>query len=121
MSGSMLNTTAVPLLRHMSLSLDNGLPADVICFGTTDADEVPLSCHIDRCAAMNTGNLLLHMWIIRTYHEIVMKYEQCDDSNPFQPITLDCVILSLEEERASGKLSAVVTYKTRYTKENGIC
>ena len=68
---------------------------------------------------MNTGSLLLHMWIITTYPDIVLSYEQYNDANSFQPITLDCAIPASEVEKESGKLSAVITYKTRYCDKDG--
>ena len=47
MLGSLLNVTSTPILRPMPLSLDNGLPAAVLRFGSTDDNKVALSCHID--------------------------------------------------------------------------
>ena len=59
------------------------------------------------------------MWIMTTYPEIVASYERYDDDKPFQPITLDCIVPSSAAEKDSSKLSAVVTYKTRYTDVEG--
>ena len=100
----------------MPLTLDNDLPATVFQFGAACETEIPFSCHLDSCTAMNTGSLLLHMWIITTCPEIVESYEKFDDAVPFQPIMLNCAIPAYEAEKHTGKLSAVVTYKTRYTK-----
>ena len=58
--GSVFNIVNSEGLRHMPLSLDNRLPVAVIRFGTSGTNEVPFSCHIDSCVAMNTANLLLH-------------------------------------------------------------
>ena len=66
---------------------------------------------------MNMVNLLLCMWIITIYPEIVKRYKQYDDSKHFQPITLDCAIPASEAEHENGKLSVVLTYKTRYSKK----
>ena len=103
----------------MPLSLDNNIPSTVIRFGASDDNEVAFSCHLDSCAAMNTGNSLLHMWIMTTYPEIIASYERYDDDEPFQPITLYCEVPSSAAEKDTSKLSAVVTYKTRYTDVNG--
>ena len=118
-SGSLLNTNGQSELRHMPLSLDNGLPAAVLRFGTNDANEIPFSCHLDSCAAMNTGNLLLHKWIITKYPKIVHSYEEYCDNNPFQPIALDCAVPVSKSDTTSNKLTAVVRYKTRYTDPEG--
>ena len=98
----------------MPLSLDNDLPSTVLRFGSSDDNEISFSCHLDSCAAMNTGNTLLHMWIMTNYPDIVDSYEQFDDSDAFLPITLDCAIPATAAEKDAGKLTAVVTYKTRY-------
>ena len=103
----------------MTLYLDNNLPSTVIIFGTSDNNKVVFSCHLDSCTAMNTGNSLLHMWIMTTYPDIVASYERYNDNEPFQPTTLDCVVPSLAAEKDASKLSTVVTYKIRYTDVNG--
>ena len=119
LTGSLMNVASSTQLRAMPLSLDNVLPAAVFRFGTNSSNEIPFSCHLDSCAAMNTGSLYLHQWIITEYPHIVEKYEQYDDAQPFQPITLDCALPASEAEKTTGKLTAVVTYKTRYVDKEG--
>ena len=99
--------------------LDNNLPSTVIRFGSSDNNDIVFSCHLDSCAAMNTGNSLLHMWIMTTYPEIIASYERYDDDEPFQHITLDCAVPSSAVENDTSNFFAVVTYKTRYTDVNG--
>ena len=86
---SIFNTTAATLLRKMSLPLDNNLPSKVIQFGSSDDNEIAFSCHLDSCTATNTGNSLLHTWIMTTYPDIVASYEAYGDIDVFQPVTLD--------------------------------
>ena len=117
--GTNLNVGSAPNLRAMPLSLDNCLPAAVIRFGTSSENEIPFACHLDSCAAMNTGSLHLHQWIMTKYPHLVEKYEQFDDANPFRPITLDCAVPQSEAEKTTGKLTAVVTYRTRYVDKVG--
>ena len=106
-------------LRHMPLDLDNGLPAIEIRFGLTSTTETCFACHVDSCAAMNTGNLLLHEWIMTTYPEIVCSYEQFDDENPFEPLRLACAV-SIEDVTATyGQLTSIVTYHTQYKNKDG--
>ena len=119
LTGLLMNVASSPELRAMPLPLDNALPATVFRFGTDSSNEIPFSCHLDSCAAMNTGNLRLHQWIITKYPHIVEKYEQYDDVKPFRPITLDCALPASEAEKTAGKLTAVVTYKTRYFDSQG--
>ena len=67
--GSTYNTSIHPTLRQMSLSLDNNIPLTVLRFSTSDINKIVFSCHLDRCAAMNTWNSLLHMLIMTEYPE----------------------------------------------------
>ena len=67
---------------------------------------------------MNVGNLALHQWIVITKPEIFHNYIQFDDKNSFDPIILNCALgrdrnAPLTNDLA-GKLTATVTYKTRY-------
>ena len=107
------------VLRPMSLYVYKGLPAVVITFGSSDDNKNPFYCHLDSYAVMNTCNLLLHMWIITTYPAMLLSCEQYDDVSPFQPITLDYAISAYEAEKNTGKLSDIVTYKTRYNDKEG--
>ena len=117
--GTVLNITPASGLRAMPLSLDNGLPAAVLQFGTDEDNDVEFSCHFDSCAAMNTANLLLHQWIITSYPHIVDSYEQYNDNLPFQPIELDCAIPNADSKDYCNRLTAVVTYNTHYRKPDG--
>ena len=111
--GSLLNVTSTPAVRLMPLSLNNGLPASVLRFGSTDDDKVDFPYHIDSYAAMNTANILLHWWVITTYLDIMHSYEQFDDSFPFNPLELDYVVPNTASNLVYNKLTAVVTYKIR--------
>ena len=76
----------------MSIPLDNDLPEIVLQAGTNDINMISFLCHLDLCTAMNTGNLLLHRYIMMQHPEIIAEYCQYDDSNPFQPICLQVAI-----------------------------
>ena len=64
----------------MSLPVDNNIPLTVLRFGSLDEHEIAFVVHCDSCAAMNTDNELLHMWIMTTYPQIDHKYECLDVS-----------------------------------------
>ena len=119
MSASLLKNT-VTAARHMPLDLDNGLPGILIRFGTEDKNESSFVCLVDTCAAMNTGNLKVHQWIMTQYPEIVAEYVQYDDEQPFQPLKLECAVKDIPtQDDLSGNLTAIVRYWTRYTEPNG--
>jgi hypothetical protein len=119
-TGKVMIHTDHSQLRHMPLDLDNGLPGILVRLGTTDTNEIGIHTHIDTCAAMSTGNLLVHQWFITTYPQCVAEYIQYDDSNPFEPIKLSCAIEDLTAAEAlHGKLTAIVRYNTRYVDTKG--
>jgi len=116
-----------PILNHseercapMSLTVDNKLPGCTLRFGKTEADEVSFICHVDTCAAMSTGNLLLHQWIMTKYPSIIAEYTQYDNSTPFKPIRLSVALKGLDGcDIMKNKLTAVVRYWTPYLDKNG--
>ena len=104
----------------MPLTVDNKLPGCLLRFGKTAEDEVSFICHVDTCAAMSTGNLGLHQWLITKYPAIVAEYTQYDDASPFEPIRLAVALKDLDGcEITKNKLTAVVRYWTPYLDTDG--
>ena len=67
---------------------------------------------------MNTGNLLLHQWIITTYPACFEEYTQFGENNTeFQPIQLQVAINNSDTTTQSDvrRLTAIVKYYTPYT------
>ena len=118
--GVVLSTPSTPPERAIPLAVNNKLPAIAIRFGSNNDDEVQFLCHIDSCAGMNTGNLLLHQWIITNHPDIVESYEEYNDAKPFVPLRLDVAIPTNDaDNNLDNQLTAVVTYKTRYRMADG--
>ena len=126
MTAQIFQTSPNTLLKPMPLDIDNGLPAVAMSFGSPDTPlqkQISFTCHIDSCAAMNTGNMLVHQWIITNYPDIVANYVCYNDKSPFQPIQLLCALKETSishqhtqaEIDAANSLTAVVRYKTPYT------
>ena len=106
------------LIRQMPLELDNGLPGIVLRLGKADEQNASFLCHVDSCAAMNTGNLLLHQYIITHFPDTVAEYIQYDDKEPFEPIRLECAVQDVAKvENEHGKLTAIVRYYTPYVSD----
>ena len=104
----------------MPLELDNGLPGILLRLGQNTQSDTCFLCHVDSCAAMNTGNLLLHQYIITKHPEIVAEYIQYDDVEPFDPIQLQCAVDdSNKTTQDQGKLTAIVRYHTPYQYTDG--
>ena len=52
-------------VRQIPLDLDNGIPCVALRIGKTNNDDtITFLSHVDTCAAMNTGNLLFHKYIM---------------------------------------------------------
>lgn len=100
----------------MPITIDNGLPAVALRFGSTDDDEVNFKVSIDSCAGLNIGNLRLHQWVATTFPHIVQEWIEFDDKEKFEPLSLNCAVEDIKTvENNAGKLTAMVTYFTRYT------
>ena len=103
----------------MPINIDNGLPAIAMRFGISDEKEMSFNVHLDSCAGLNIGNLNVHKWVITTYPYIVKNYIQFDDKDKFEPLGLNCAVNDVKDvENNVGKLTAIVTYYTRYTSVN---
>ena len=99
----------------MPLDVDNGLPGIELWFGNNADNEMGFLCHMDTCAAMNTGNLAVHQWLMSTHPHLVAEYIQFDDITPFEPLRLHCAVADLAKtESMHGKLTAIVRYWLRY-------
>lgn len=100
----------------MFIDIDNGLPAISMRFGNTDEGEVNFKVSIDSCAGLNIGNLKVHQWVATTYPQIIKDWVEFDDREKFEPLALNCALKDLKNTESNvGKLTALVTYLTRYT------
>ena len=108
-------SAAIP---RMPLELSNKLPGIVFQVGPAVGKTVGFLCHLDTCAAMNTGNLRMHQYIMTEHPELVVNFSRYDDRNPFRPIELQCALAEEGNDagtKEANKLIALVTYRTPYT------
>ena len=105
-------------IRSIPLAINNNMPAIELRFGTSIENEITILCHLDTCGGMNTGSLLLHQWIMTTNPAIVSSFEQYNDPNPFQPLSLDTAVPTAAGDELTGKLTAVAKYFTRYGEDS---
>ena len=71
-------TPTLAINSPMPLDVDNGLPGVELWFGHESVSEVGLLCHLDSCAAINTGNLHVHQCLITAHPHLVAEYLQYD-------------------------------------------
>lgn len=117
-----VSKAALPPLRQMPLALDNELPGIILGVGEESKSDISFLCHLDTCAAMNTGNLRMHQYVMTAHPELVVSYSRYDDREPFMPISLQCALSddnNVGETNDENKLVAVVTYRTPYTSNTG--
>ena len=88
----LLTTPTSRLCAPMPLDVDNGLPGIELWLGRDAASEVGLLMHLDSCAAMNTGNLSVHQWLMTKHPHLVVEYIKYGDAHPFDPLQLACVV-----------------------------
>ena len=97
------------------LDVDKGLPGIELWFGTNLSNECCFIFHMDTCAAMNTGNLTVHKWLMTKYPELGAEYIQFNKQCPFEPLQLHCAVEDLAiTEYMHGNLTAIVQYWLLY-------
>ena len=108
-----------PALRPMPIRVDNGLPHLRLDLGLSN--DATLSVLFDSGAALSSGYLPYHLWIMRENPDIVASFERFDDSNPFEPIKLGGAIRHPDDynESMHGQLTAIIRYKTPYVDHDG--
>jgi hypothetical protein len=111
------SATTGPRLAPFPIRINNLMPAITVNLGHSLDAAVSLVCLYDTCAAVCSGNLLFHQWVITTYPDLVHSFEQFDDANPFEPIKLVGAITNPADfdAAAHGQLTAVVRYHLPYT------
>jgi hypothetical protein len=99
----------------MPIRVENGLPHIRLRVGPSD--DTSLSALFDSGAALSSGYLPYHLWIMREHPDLVASFERFDDANPFEPIKLGSAIRHPEDdynESLHGQLTAIIRYKTPY-------
>jgi hypothetical protein len=101
--------------------IDNSLPHTAFFLGSDPALDPTLCGLMDTCGALNTGYLLIHLWLMSEHPDLVAKFISFDDSNPFEPIKLGGAIRDPSDFDAAdhGNLTAVIQYYTLYTDVSG--
>ena len=76
----------------MPITIDNGLSAIAMWFGTNDDNEIVFNVSVDSCAGLNIGNLRVHQWAATTYPHIVKNWIEHDDTDKFEPLGPNCAV-----------------------------
>ena len=106
--------------RFMPISSQNELPHLRFLLGQP-RDSITLSFLYDTGAAINTGYLPYHLYIMQECPQAVHSFEEFNGTNPFKPIKLCGAITdpALYNQEKHDILSAVVRYRTPYVLMSG--
>jgi hypothetical protein len=106
-----------PRVAPFPIRINNLMPAITFDLGPSPASAVSLVCLYDTCAAVCSGNLLFHQWVITSHPDLVHSFEQFDDSNPFEAIKLVGALKDPADFDVDtyGQLTAVVRYHLPYS------
>jgi hypothetical protein len=75
-----------PVLCPMPIRVDNGLPHIHLCLGPSG--DAKLNVLFNSGAALSSGYLPYHLWVIQEQPDLVPSFKKFDDANPFEPIKL---------------------------------
>ena len=117
-SANILVSNTPSMVPPIPLDVNDGLPGIDLWFGNNEQDEVGFICHMDTCAAINTGNLTVHQWLMMSYPHLVAEYITFDDHWPFKPLQLHCAVDDLvQTESMHRKLTAIFNYWLCYKQD----
>jgi hypothetical protein len=102
--------------RPAPIMTNNNLPFIKLPLSKDDTRTF-IRAHVDTCAALSVGNLLVHQYLIHHSPEMVQEYIQFDDPSSFEPIRLSVATKSENavDLHAHGALTAIVRYYTGIT------
>jgi hypothetical protein len=104
----------------MPIRVDNGLPR--ICISLGASDDTDLTVLFNSGAALSSGYLPYHLWVMRENPDLVASFKCFNNANPFEPpIKLGGAICHPDDynESVHDQLTAIISYKTPYTNLNG--
>ena len=104
-------------IAKMPITVHNGLPCIDLTLGPlNDASSVTLAVLWDSCAALNSGNLQFHCWIMHQYPHLVSEFIMFNDHNPFEPIKLSGAVTNPDnyDIDTHGQLTGIIRYFTPY-------
>ena len=104
-------------IAKMPITIHNGLPCIILTLGPlNDASSVTLAVLWDSCAALNSGNLQFHCWIMHQYPHLVSEFIMFNDHNPFEPIKLSGAVTNPDnyDIDTHGQLTGIIRYFTPY-------
>ena len=72
----------------MPIPINNSLPSVCLHLGSVEDDENKIRMLLNTGAAMNSGNLTYHLWIMSQCPEMVGEFIQCVDDTEYDVVQL---------------------------------
>ena len=101
----------------MPIGINNSLPSVSLILGIQEDEESKMRMLVDTGAAMNTGNLQYHLWVMSQCPDIVHEFLQCGKDTAYDVVHLLAALDLKDVDKAEthGQMTAVIRYKTPYT------
>ena len=101
----------------MPTGIDNSLPSASLILGILEDNGNKMRMLVETGAAMNTGNLRFHMWVMFQYPDIVDDRLQCgkDTAYDAEHLLADLDLNDIDTDASHDQMTAVIRYKTPYT------
>ena len=72
--------------KPMPISINNSLPSVCLHLGSVEDEENKMRMLLDTGAAMNSGNLTYHLWVMSQCLEMVGEFIQCGDDTGYDVV-----------------------------------
>ena len=102
--------------KPMPIPINKSLPSVCLHLGSVEDEENKMRMLLDTRAAINSGNLTYHHWVMSQCPEMVGEFIQCGDGTGYNVFQL-LVALDLDSSHQPldyGKMTAVIRYRTPY-------
>ena len=70
----------------MPIPINNSLPSVCLHLGSVEDEENKMYMLLDTDAAMNSGNLTYHLWVMSQCPEMVGEFIQCGDGTGYDVV-----------------------------------
>ena len=102
--------------KPMHIGINNSLPSVSLILGIREDEENKMRMLMDTGAAMNTGNIDFHMWVMSQCPDIVDEFLQCGKDTEYDVVHLLAALdlKDIQKDANHGQMTAVIRYKTPY-------
>ena len=102
--------------KPMPIGINNSLPSVSLILGSREEEENKMRMLVDTGAAMNTGNIDFHLWVMSQCPDIVDEFLQCGTNTEYDVVHLLAAldIEDINKDSTHGQMTAVIRYKTPY-------